>query len=99
MEKKQSIEAKSYFRLESKVVKYIENLYRLFVLTVLFIVTSLPVLTIGIAQISLYDSVKKLKEEPYNHPSSIFIQSVKNKLATRVKNRIPGNSAHLCFTT
>ena len=77
MEKKQSVEEQSLFSSESKLTKGLESLYRLFILNVLFIVLSLPIVTIGIAQMSLYDSIKQLKESPDNRPLAVFVQSVK----------------------
>lgn len=77
MDKKQSIENQSIFISESKVTKGLESLCRLFILNVLFIVTSLPIFTIGIAQISLYNSLKIIKEVPDSQPLAIFIQNLK----------------------
>lgn len=77
MEKRQSIEGQSIFSYESKLTRGLESLYRLFSLNVLFIVTSLPIFTIGIAHISLYDSINKIKECPDSRPLAVFFQSMK----------------------
>lgn len=77
MERKESIEGQSIFSSESKLTNGLESLYRLFILNALFIVTSLPIFTIGIAQISLYDSLTKIKEFPDSRPLLIFLQSIK----------------------
>lgn len=77
MGEKEQVEGQGIFRSESKLTKSLEGLYHLFVLNVFFIIFSLPILTIGMAQTSLCRSITAIREEKDCQPLPLFIESLK----------------------
>lgn len=61
-----------------KISSILEYIYHLFILNTLFIAFSLPVLTIGISQCALYESIKDLKSGEASNPLKVFIKKFKD---------------------
>ncbi|MDT2613487.1 YesL family protein [Enterococcus dongliensis] len=70
-------ETVSIFDMDSRLTKSLSGLYSLFILNVLFIICCLPVVTIGIAQCSLYASILEIKNGNTQAPFVIYCDAVK----------------------
>jgi uncharacterized membrane protein YesL len=66
----------SIFSTDSKLTKSFTGVYNLFILNILFLIGCLPIVTIGIAQSSLYASMLEIKSGSSKAPSKIFFQAL-----------------------
>ena len=74
------------FAIDGNIYKYMLKLYEVMVLNLLFIIASLPIVTIGAALTALYDVTLRMQVGTEKEMTGSFVKSFKKKWHASYKN-------------
>lgn len=68
---------KKIFSVDNRFVRFCERVLDFLTLNILFVLTCLPIITVGIAKMSLYQVLLRMKEEQHISVFSVYVSAAK----------------------